>query len=61
MFTSVIRVKSKQDKQHTQPDDAPDGYELKKVAIIFVKAVFFFFSLGLAGPWRPPTTFLKET
>jgi hypothetical protein len=42
MFTSVIRVKSKQDKQHTQPDDAPDGYELKKVAIIFVKAVFFF-------------------
>jgi len=41
MFTSVIRVVFKQNKQRTQPVDAPDGYELKNEAINFVKAVYF--------------------
>jgi hypothetical protein len=43
MFTSVsvIRINCKQNKQHTQPVDAPDGYELKNEAINFVKAVYF--------------------
>jgi len=36
-----MRVNFKQNKQHAQPVDAPDGYELKNEAINFVKTVYF--------------------
>jgi hypothetical protein len=41
LFTSLIRVNSKQKQQNTQPVDASDGYGLKNEAINFVKEVYF--------------------